>query len=87
MQSNCPKFGRRQFLALGSAATVGGLLLPRKAEASLEHCRRWVSKAHEFYRRYFVIDGPPPNRFLMAALERRHASGNGNETTPGGQTA
>jgi uncharacterized protein (DUF362 family) len=29
MHADCPKFGRRQFLATGGAAAVGGLLLPR----------------------------------------------------------
>jgi uncharacterized protein (DUF362 family) len=29
MHADCPKFGRRQFLATGSAATLAGLLLPR----------------------------------------------------------
>jgi uncharacterized protein (DUF362 family) len=29
MYADCPKFGRRQFLATGSAAALGGLLLPQ----------------------------------------------------------
>src|ERR1700734_3220719 len=29
MYADCPKFGRRQFLATGSAAALGGLFLPQ----------------------------------------------------------
>jgi hypothetical protein len=38
-------------------------------EASLERRWRWVNETPEFFRHRFVIDGPPPNPFLMAALK------------------
>jgi hypothetical protein len=39
------------------------------SEASPEQRRRWVSETDFFFRHRFVIDGPPPNSFLMAALK------------------
>jgi hypothetical protein len=38
-------------------------------EASLEQRRAWVSEADPLFRGCFVIDGPSPNPFLMAALK------------------